>query len=66
MGECDYSFCITLLLIFQLFSFKSRSLWWDGKTLWYQGMFIAGLLARELDSGAVCAVFNVKHRSIKL
>lgn len=24
MGDCDYSFCIILLLIFQLFSFKEQ------------------------------------------
>jgi len=69
MGGCDHSFCFTLLLIFQFsgfFPLKNRSLGWETETLWHQGRFVTGLLPGELDSGAVCAVFSVKHRGIKL
>lgn len=39
MGDCDYSFCVIMLLIFQLFSFKERVLMVGGRNTVAPGSF---------------------------
>lgn len=51
---------------FSCFPLMRGSLWWGAETLLHQGMLITDLLPCELDSGAICVVFNINHRSVKL